>query len=139
MLTFLGGFAGRVVGLVPWAGPRTTLALLYALLVIVMVGGPSGAVYIHMRAKMAVAEESINAQWEAKLAIAEKQYVEMANAAIVAAIEVDVVPSDGQQLDELCEQSPSCRDRAGPDRKPLPPDNMVKRGYAGDHPANSRP
>lgn len=91
-------------------------ALLYVLLAVIVIGGPAGGVYVHMRAKMSAAEETLNATWRATLAEAEKEYVEMASAAIRAAMEVDVVSADSYQLDELCQQNTSCRDRGGAKR-----------------------
>lgn len=116
MLTIIGSLASSAVGVIPWAGPRTMLVLLYLLLAITLIGGPAGAVYVHMRTKMADAEETINLRWETKLAEAEKTYVQMAHAAVLAAASVDDVPTDTYQLDGLCQQNASCRDRGGAHR-----------------------
>jgi hypothetical protein len=109
----LGAIAANIVGLVPWAGPKTLTAVLYLLLAVIFIGGPAGGVYVHMRAKMIAAEDTLNARWEAKLMKAEKDYAEMASAAIRAASEVGLIPSDDAELKRLCKQSPTCRDNGG--------------------------
>jgi hypothetical protein len=106
----IGATAAKIVGLVPWAGPKTLTAVLYLLLALIFIGGPAGGVYVHMRAKMIAAEDTLNARWEAKLSRAEKDYAEMASAAIRAASEVGLVPNDDSELRRMCEQSPTCRD-----------------------------
>lgn len=100
--------------LIPWAGPRATMALMYALVSIIVIGGPAGAVYIHMRGKMASQEMAINAEWKAKLADARNEYIQIAADAISGALSVSDTPGNIDDLKRLCAESAACRDRAKP-------------------------
>lgn len=110
MLSLIGIAASRVVGLVPWAGPRTMLAILYACLIVMAVGGPSMAVWMHMRGQMTNLELKINAEWAAKLSAAESEYARLASEAAMDAASV-VVPDTSTDVMRMCGKSNACRDR----------------------------
>ncbi len=113
MLALAGTIAARAVALVPWAGPRATLTLLYVLGYGMAIVAPAGAVWLHMRGEVRLAAATCDAAWKLKLANAEREYAQLIATAQAEAAETPPVPADRAGVDRLCEQSPACRDRGG--------------------------
>jgi hypothetical protein len=117
MWSLAGIAASRIVGLVPWAGPRTMLAMLYLCLAVMAIGGPAGAVWIHMHAKINSAVEMRDAEWKLKLSEAEASYDQLVARALQEAAAADI-PDNDDDVKRLCKQHPkSCRDSAAIIRK----------------------
>jgi hypothetical protein len=110
MLSIIGGLAASAVGTVPWAGPKTMLAALYACLIVMAVGGPATGVWLYMRGQMSAMEATVKAEWTAKLAIAENEYAERADAALLDAVRI-AGPDNRADVIRMCGKSRACRDR----------------------------
>ena len=111
VLSWIGRFAWPwLKGLVPWGGPKTTMALTIGLLILVAVGGPVGAMWLHMRGSVRVCEETCDLRWKTKLADSERKHNETVDEAVEAGRSVPVTPRDRAQRLQLCRESPTCRE-----------------------------
>lgn len=102
-------FSPAVAALTPGISPKLIMAMATVLAVLVAVGGPAGAVYIHMHAKQSAAEARINAEWKAKIAQSTAEWTAFISEAVQAVAAEPEPPSDRKELEKLCASSKLCR------------------------------
>ena len=115
-VSIIGSLAWPAIkNLIPWAGPRTTLAAIGLLLGVIAIGVPTGTVWIHMRALRTAAVNAAviarDTHWQTEITKANQTHAEKLEAARRAAERVAGTPDDRAQRLRLCQQSPTCRDR----------------------------
>jgi len=112
MITFLASI-GRVfsplAALVPWLGPRSGMIL--AVVAALAVAGAWA--YTEHREALSEAVSSRDAYWEAQIEKANERHERDIEDARQAAESTPPIPDTPDALERLCEQSPTCRDRAG--------------------------
>jgi hypothetical protein len=118
LLSWLGRFSWPLVGfLLPGMSPRLVMWLAGCLAVLVAVGGPAGAVWIHMRGVVREVRNTErltrDAEWTRKLQQANHDHERELSEAINAADAVPALAADAS-LVELCRADDACRDK---DRK----------------------
>jgi hypothetical protein len=108
--------APAIGGLAPAASPKLIIALLTLLLALVAIGAPAGAVWLHLRGERTTAVEAAkverDAHWQSEITKANKAHEQNLEAARRAADRVGGTPADRAERLRLCQQSPTCRDRA---------------------------
>lgn len=113
-LSWLGRISWPVLGtLTPAVSPRLLLVLLGFFAALVIVGGPAGAVWLHMHADKREAMDALNLKWELKVTedkyAADLEISRQLQAATDAA--AAVIPVAAADLAGLCENDPRCTDR----------------------------
>lgn len=113
------GIAGQLIWplfkwVAPWAGPKFSLFAVGGMLLIVLMGAPAVATWIHMRGELkeAVAEEGV--RWHKAIQKANEDNDLKVNEAVAHALDEErrtPTPVDVAGLGRLCDKSKSCRDR----------------------------
>ena len=115
MLLEIAAWLGRAFwpllrGLVPWSGPKLTLALIFALGAVIAIGAPAGYVWLTMRGEVKACERTCDLRWETKILRETQANDEEIDAAVEAGRSVPATPADRAERMRVCRQSPTCRD-----------------------------
>jgi hypothetical protein len=95
----------------PVSHPKLFIGLLITLLAVLIIGGPAGAVYLHMRGEVKAERLACNLEWRAQTTEANEKHARALDAARKAAEAVDPTPADGAARLRECSKSPTCRER----------------------------
>jgi hypothetical protein len=111
ILSGLGRLAWpAIAGLAPWAGPKLTMAAIAGLLAIIAIGGPVGAIWLHMRGEVKATKTACDLTWQNQLREAKQSHDEAIAAALRAAQAELPTPDAAAARLQLCRKSPTCRD-----------------------------
>lgn len=113
MLTFLalaGRLASPLLAFVPGFNPKAMMWFAGFFALLVVIGGPAGAVWIHMRGEVKTAEIARDLHWTTELQKAKAAHENRIAEALDAARTTPALPDTAAGLDELCRKSKTCRD-----------------------------
>jgi hypothetical protein len=112
VLSWLGRLAWPLLGsLLPGLSPTLMIGLAAALAALVAIGGPAGAVWLHMRGEVTAERQARDLHWRNELTKANETHAKLLTAARQAAETVPATPDDRALRMRVCEQSPTCRER----------------------------
>jgi hypothetical protein len=112
VLSWLGRLAWPVLGsLLPGLSPKLMMGVAAVLAALVVIGGPAGAVWLHMRGEVVAERQARDLHWRNELTKANETHAQKLAAARQAAEAVPATPDDRALRLRVCEQSPTCRDR----------------------------
>jgi hypothetical protein len=111
LLSSLGRLAWpAIAGLVPQAGPKLTLGAIAGLLALIVIGGPAGAVWLHMRGEVKATRTACDLTWQNQLLKEKQSHADAIAAARLRAEQELPTPDAAAERLQLCRKSPTCRD-----------------------------
>lgn len=112
ILAAIGAAAWPILrALVPWAGPKTTMALIVALGLLASHGAVAGYVWVKGYQSRVEAVANARAEFREALAREKEAHDARVQAAIEAAEHEQPISSDRAERMRQCQRSATCRDR----------------------------